>query len=234
MNTPIYNCLIIDDEYLALDLLENYILRLKNFNIIEKISNPNKALKIITENKIDLLFLDIHMPQINGINLLKSLPYQPLTIFTTAYSDYGTTAYDLGVIDYLVKPFSFERFYIAIQKAELHLNKSIELENNGLQIKSDGNFVNILFHEIIFIEGHKEYIKIHCRNKTYKTLKSMSSMETLLSSNDFIRIHKSYIVSINSVVSFDIEEIELINNIKLPIARSKKELVIEKLKKINI
>ena len=231
MKTPIYNCLIVDDEHLALDLLENYLLRLSNFNIVEKITNPKKALDLFAEKKIDLLFLDIQMPQMNGINLLNSLPYQPQTIFTTAYNNFAPIAYDLGVIDYLVKPFSFERFYTAIQKAEMHLQHSKLSEKKTLQVKSDGIWINIPLHEILFIEGYKEYVLIHCRQKNYKTLRSMSSLEELLSTDDFVRIHKSYIVSVNSIIGFNAEEIELSNNIKLPISRSKKEAVIEKIKK---
>jgi DNA-binding LytR/AlgR family response regulator len=231
MNTPIYNCLIVDDEHLALDLLENYLLRLRNFNIVEKITNPKKVLDVFAEKKIDLLFLDIQMPQMNGINLLNSLPYKPQTIFTTAYNNFAPIAYELGVIDYLVKPFSFERFYTAIQKAEMHLQHNNLTENKTLQVKSDGIWINIQFHEIVYIEGHKEYVLIHCRQKTYKTLKSMSSLEELLSIKEFIRTHKSYIVSISSIVGFSAEEIELNNNIKIPISRSKKDIVIESLKK---
>lgn len=231
MNTPVYKCLLIDDEHLALDLLENYLLRLRNFIIVEKITNPQKAIDILTENKIDLLFLDIHMPQINGINLLSRLPYQPLTIFTTAHNNFAPVAYDLGVIDYLVKPFSFERFYTSIQKAELLLTNSNHTEKKTLQVKSDGTWINIQFHEIIFIEGCKEYVLIHCIKKTYKTLRSMSSLEALLTVDNFIRIHKSYIVAINAIIGFSAEEIALPNDIKLPISRNKKEAVIEILKK---
>ena len=231
MNKPVYNCLIIDDEHLAQHLLENFLLKLGNFNVVGKITNPNNAIDVITEKKIDLMFLDIQMPQMNGINLLRRLPYQPLTVFTTAHINFAPIAYDLGVIDYLVKPFSFERFYSAIQKAEIHLQQKLLSEKSTFQIKSDGIWVNIQFHEILFIEGCKEYVLIHCRQKTYKTLRSMSSLEDLLSTDEFVRIHKSYIVSISSIIGFSAEEIELNNNIKLPISRNKKEIVIEKLKK---
>jgi two-component system LytT family response regulator len=231
MNKPVYNCIIVDDEHLALHLLENYLLRLGNFNIVEKITNPKYAIDVVAEKKIDLLFLDIQMPQMNGINLLNRLPYQPITIFTTAHINFAPIAYDLGVIDYLVKPFSFERFYTAIKKAEMHLQQKLFSEKKTLQIKSDGTWINIQLHEIVFIEGYKEYVLIHCRQKTYKTLRSMSSLEELLSPNEFLRTHKSYIVSIDSIIGFSAEEIELNTNIKLPISRSKKDIVIERLKK---
>ncbi len=231
MNKSIYNCLIVDDEHLAQQLLENYLLRLGNFNIVEKISNPKNAIDVIIEKKIDLLFLDIQMPQLNGINLLNSLPYQPLTIFTTAHINFAPIAYDLGVIDYLVKPFSFERFYTAIKKAELHLQHKTLAEKKTLQIKSDGTWINIQFHEIVFIEGFREYVFIHCRQKTYKALKNMSSLEELLAGDDFIRIHKSYIVSTNAIIGFSTQEVDLPNNKKLPISRNRKDVVMERLRK---
>lgn len=231
MKPSTYNCLLIDDEYLALDLLENYLMRIEGFQIVDKLINPKKAIDVCKHNSIDLLFLDIQMPQINGIELLKKLPYQPITIFTTAHNNFAALAYELNVVDYLVKPYSFERFLNCMHKAEKALENITVEGDRTLQVKADGLWVNIPYAAILYIEGWKEYVRIHCINKIYTVLKSMSSLEALLPNEAFIRIHKSYIVATSAVTGFNAEEIGLSNEIKLPISRKKKEYVTERLKR---
>lgn len=234
--------LLVDDEFLALKLLENFLDRLPDMEVVAKVKSPIEALEILHTQKIDLLFLDIQMPTLSGTNLLKTLPNPPVTIFTTAYAEYATQAFDLNAIDYLLKPFSFERFLQAINKAkqQLHLQpkqdstasvfneETSSLKDNAfITVKVDGNIQKILLKEIIYIEGLREYVRIVCNNnKRYVTLESLKNMESMLPLTDFMRVHKSYIVSkakVNKLVGNQLE----INNVKIPISRTKKENIIQ-------
>jgi len=167
--------LLVDDEYLALKLLEDYISKLPDIEIADMVKSPLKAIEILTNKRIDLLFLDIQMPTLSGTNLLKTLKNKPVTIFTTAYSEYAAQAFDLDAVDYLLKPFSFERFLQAINKAREQLSMNNQLVENPvatesgvstgfITVKADGKFVKINHSDILFIEGLKEYVKIVCKN----------------------------------------------------------------------
>jgi len=154
--------LLVDDEFLALQLLENFVKEVPELELVAKTKSPVEAQNILNSENIDLLFLDIQMPTLSGVNLLKNLKNPPLTIFTTAYSDYALTAFDLNVIDYLLKPFSFERFLQAVDKAKTQLSKSTSTNRQEgsifLSVKAGGKIIKIFFDDILFIEGLKEYV----------------------------------------------------------------------------
>lgn len=230
--------LLVDDEFLALNLLENFIHRLPNFEdnfeIIEKAKSPIRALEILQTQSVDLLFLDIQMPTLSGTNLLKNLPNPPLTIFTTAYSEHAPLAFDLNAVDYLLKPFSFERFVQAIQKAQqqLQLKKAnvepTESNKNPdfISVKVDGNMQKIFLDEILFVEGLREYVRIICENKKkYITLESLKNMELMLPPSDFMRVHKSYIIAKSKVTKLVGNTLE-IKEYQIPTSRGKKEEIV--------
>lgn len=222
--------LLVDDEFMALKLLEEFISQIPDLVLVEKTKSPVKALEILQQEKIDLLFLDIQMPVLSGNNLLKSLPNPPVTIFTTAYSDYAIEAFDLNVIDYLLKPFSFERFLQAVNKAKQQIIKQNKIQpkekENFMTIKVDGRLEKIRIEDILFIEGLKEYVRIICPDKKYVILESLKNLEKQLTNYKFLRVHKSFIVSIQKVSTLN-GNMLVIGKYKIPISRTKKEEVIQ-------
>ncbi|WP_456437030.1 LytR/AlgR family response regulator transcription factor [Psychroserpens sp.] len=224
--------LIVDDEYLALNLLSSFIEQVTDFELVDSIKNPLEALQILSTNRIDILFLDIQMPSLSGVNLLKSLKNPPVVIFTTAYSEFALEAFNLNAVDYLLKPFSFERFLQAINKAkelcykeELSLNQHVDFEQKVfITIKTEGKTVKLFIDDILFIEGMKEYIRFRCENENYMVFERMKNIEKLLPDN-FIRVHKSFIVAKDKVVACNGNQLE-IGTYKIPISRDKKEYVI--------
>ena len=234
-----YNCLIVDDEHLARTLLENYLAKIPFLDLSGKCKNPLEAMKIMKEQKIDILFLDIQMPEITGIEFLKTLTDPPVVILTTAYQEYALESYQLDVTDYLLKPFSLERLVKAVNKAVKLLElknsagqKSVaeqiqETEKNFLNIKVDHKIKRVSYDEIQFIEGMKEYLAVYTKSEKFITLDSLKNFEEKLPSNKFIRIHKSYIVSIDKISSLDGNQVN-INNKLLPIGKSYKTELIKK------
>jgi DNA-binding LytR/AlgR family response regulator len=205
-------CLAIDDEILALELLGDNIRKVPFLELVKACPSPFEAMEVLQQEKIDLLFLDIQMPGISGIQFLKSLKSKPLVIFTTAYEKYALEGFDLDVIDYLLKPFSFERFLKAVNKA----NDYMELvskqspapsrtepvaSGDHLFVKSDYKLVRIDIKDILYIEGLKDYVKIwiSTSGKPVISLISMKAIEEKLSPAEFIRVHKSFIVAISKV-----------------------------------
>lgn len=201
------NCLALDDEPLALELLESFIKKVPYLNLIGMFENPGEALSVINEKSIDLLYLDINMPDINGLQLVRSLQAPPSVIFTTAYENFALQGFELNAMDYLLKPFSFERFLKATERAQRqlisdqHIVKPINTHEH-IFVKTEHNIVKILLDDIYYIEGYKDYLKIHTNEKRpILTLKSMKSMELLVSDHGFVRIHRSYIISIDKIHS---------------------------------
>ena len=203
-------CVAIDDENLALDLLEDNILKVPFLQLVKKCKSAIEALDVLQAEKIDLLFLDIQMPDISGIQFLKSLHHKPLVIFTTAYEKYALEGFELDVIDYLLKPYSFERFLKAVNKAQDHLSmherkleqpekEEISSTNQFIFVKSDYKLVKIEIPEIQYIESLKDYVKIYVGDKPVITLSSMKAIEEKLVASDFIRIHRSFIVNIRKI-----------------------------------
>jgi len=196
--------LLVDDEFLALNLLEQFITQLPDFEIIAKTKSPLEALQILNSQQIEVLFLDIQMPSLSGNNLLRTLNNPPVTIFTTAYADYAPEAFDLNAVDYLLKPFSFERFLQAVNKARTQLQQQkpgtpANASNAGspdfFAVKVDGKVQKIFFKDILYIEGLKEYVRLHCTSNRHVTLESLKNLETILPADQFLRVHKSYIVA---------------------------------------
>ncbi len=225
--------LLVDDEYLALNLLEEYIKRLDDLEIVGKVKQALEALEILQNTEIDLLFLDIQMPLLKGNQLLKTLRNPPLTVFTTAYSDYAVEAFELQALDYLVKPFSFERFLQTIQKAQEHWNsqsKSLlghsSLEGHFLSVKAEGKMHKIALSDLVLVEGLKEYVKMITKNHVYIVLESLKNLEAKLPESHFLRVHKSYIVAKQQVNSLDGNLLE-VQGYHVPISRGQKERVVE-------
>ncbi|MBK9491803.1 MAG: response regulator transcription factor [Haliscomenobacter sp.] len=222
---------LVDDEYLALNLLEAYVQQVPDLELVGKEKLPMKALERIQQEPIDLLFLDIQMPVLSGNNLLKTLQNPPLVVFTTAYTEYAIEAYDLNVVDYLLKPFPFERFLQAVQKAKQVLQarqtpSDAPTSPNFLSLKVDGKLVKVVLEDILYIEGLKEYVRFVCTgNRKYVTLESLRNLEEQLPSTQFSRVHKSYIVANNKVSALDGNMLE-IGTVKIPISRGKREDVV--------
>jgi len=200
------NCLIIDDEPLALELMADNVSKVPSLNLVATCSSPTEAISILNSQQIDLMFLDIEMPDISGINFLKSIKVKPFVIFTTAYDKYALEGFELDVVDYLLKPISFERFLKAVNKAsELHnLNKGLQNApksdaSKHIFVKSEHKILKINLCDIHYIESMKDYVKIYCGAKPIFSLMSMKQIEALLPSDEFIRIHRSYIISLSHI-----------------------------------
>ncbi len=221
--------LLVDDEFLALQLLEKFAEKAPELEIIDKVKSPMQALEILNREPVDLLFLDIQMPGLSGNNLLRTLRRPPATIFTTAYSEYATEAFDLDAVDYLLKPFAFERFLKAVNKAKDFLQDrqvdSNPVSANFMTAKVDGKIVKVYYRDILFIEGLKEYVRIVCQKNRYVTLESLHNLEHTLPRDDFLRVHKSYIVALPKVEALLGNMLE-IGPHKIPISRSKREEVV--------
>ena len=216
------NCIAIDDEPLALDLLEEYIKKIPYLKLLGKFNNAFAAIEFLQKEKVDLLFLDIQMPDINGIQLLKSLKQPPIVVFTTAYDKYAIDGFNLDVLDYLIKPIPFERFFKAVNKAqEYHSQKNNlslqmdsfvnkeKLEQQFLFVKADYEMVKINFKDILYIEGLKDYIKIYTGEKPILTLQSLKAMEERLPKKNFFRVHRSYIISFDKIKSVQKSNIKI-------------------------
>ncbi|MBS1659968.1 MAG: response regulator transcription factor [Bacteroidetes bacterium] len=213
--------IIIDDEYLAIRLLEEYCSRFPFINVLQSFKDPVPALRFLEENPVDLVFLDIQMPRITGMELASRLSpdgagKRPRFIFTTARHDFAVKAFELDALDYLVKPVSFERFEMAIRKVEENILDFLLLKNGHRTIR-------LAYEEIIFIEGLNEYVKVHTPEKKIVTLAALKDLEARLPRNQFVRIHKSYIVSLAFVRSWTASEVEMAEGQRLPLGRVYKD-----------
>ena len=219
--------LIIDDEPLAQNVIKQYALKIPSLDIIGACNDAICAQEFLHKTDVDLLFLDINMPKLSGISFLKNLNKDVLVIFTTAYSEYALEGYELNAIDYLKKPFSFERFFKAFVKAEelYHLKNKAEsssendVDTDFLFIKSNKKSVRINFNDILYIEGLGDYIKIHVRNNRFVTNLSMKKIHSLLPQDRFYRTHKSFIISVDKIDTLEGNMVS-INGEKLPIGNS--------------
>ncbi|HLP96395.1 MAG TPA: LytTR family DNA-binding domain-containing protein [Saprospiraceae bacterium] len=223
-------CLIIDDEELARTLLSNYISRLPHVELAGTCKNPPEAMAHLLLDQVDLLLLDIQMPELSGTEFLRSLPKRPLVIFTTAYPDYALEGYELDVVDYLLKPFSFERFVQAIQKAteRLKLKNNPVTDHDFLLVKSEHRLHRLKLDDILFIEGMREYVAFHTRSGgKILSLLSLKQLEEELPAHAFIRIHKSYIVSIQGIKTLEGNQL-MVDGGKLPIGASFREEVLKR------
>lgn len=221
-------CIAVDDESLALDLLEDNIKKVPFLTLVKRCKNAFEAHEAVMKDNIDLMFLDIQMPGISGVQFLQSIAKPPLVIFITAYEQFALQGYNLDVVDYLLKPVSFERFLKAASKAHelftLKSNAAINPSTEYLFVNSEYNLVKVNIRDIIYIEGLKDYIKIFIANATRPiiTRLSMKSIEEKLPGDRFVRVHKSFIVAIEKIISIRKGKIS-INNVQVPISEHYKE-----------
>jgi DNA-binding LytR/AlgR family response regulator len=202
------NCIAVDDEPLALNLIEDNIKRIPFLNLVKKCKNAATAFDICNSEKIDLIFMDIEMPDISGIEFIRSLKNKPMVIFITAYEKYALEGFELDVIDYLLKPASFDRFLKAVNKAneyfsfvnsKIQPSEKYELIQNYIFVKSDHKIIKIEVNDILYIEGLKDYVKIYTGGKPIFTLMSLKYLEEKLSPGQFIRIHRSFIINLSKI-----------------------------------
>jgi DNA-binding LytR/AlgR family response regulator len=226
-------CIAIDDENLALELLEDDIRKVPFLELVKTYKSGFEAMDMLQNEKIDLLFLDIQMPDISGIQFLKSLSHPPLVIFTTAYEKYALEGFELDVIDYLLKPYLFERFLKAVNKAQEYLTNTGKIRSpepaeearassNFFFVKSDYKLVKIEISEIQYIESLKDYIKIYTGGKPVLTLSSMKAIEDRLPSSDFIRAHRGFIVNIRKI-QYIHRNFVMVENKEIPIGENYRE-----------
>ena len=233
------NCIAIDDEPLALDLLEDNIKQVPYLNLVGTCSNAIDALQVLKEQNVELVFLDIQMPGLTGLQFIQSLPVKPMFILVTAYEKFALEGFNLDVVDYLVKPVSLDRFIKACNKAselyELKKGRSAGVSGNDdyFFINADYSLVKVVYSNIIWIEGLKDYIKIHLNdsNKPIVTRLAMKSVEDQLPETMFIRIHKSYIVSKNYITAVKKSSVFLVNTIELPVGENYKDRIDEMVNK---
>jgi DNA-binding LytR/AlgR family response regulator len=238
MNNQKTRCLVIDDEPLAIKLIKGHLAKLSSFELAGECRNALQALDFLKKEKIDLMFLDINMPEITGLEFLRTIPNPPYVIITTAFREYAIEGYDLDVVDFLLKPISFERFLKAINryidrtkqvKAEGGSNSTPSKEIGHILIQDSKNTFKIPLDEIIWFEGYGEYVKVITENKNYLVRGSLTDFENRLAEKKFLRIHKSYIVNIAKIKGFSTQNV-LIKNSTLPIGRIYHDRVINILK----
>lgn len=233
------NCAVIDDEYLARQYIIDYIRRLPFLRLVGEYSSPLMVIEEIKKNAVDILFLDIQMPDITGLDFLKTLYPQPYIIFTTAYKEYALDGYEHNVVDYLLKPFSFDRFLKAVNKvvdkvqherpaAEMkdpqEANEKPRLEDDYLIIRADRKRYKINYDDLIYVEGQKSYVTFHTTGKNITALITLRELEDTLPRDKFIRIHKSFIISIRNIEALEGNMVE-IRGKKLAIGTSYRKAV---------
>lgn len=230
-----FRCIIVEDEPLAAEIIEDYINQVPLLELIAKCNDAIYALEILQQEKIDLIFLDIHLPKLSGLEFIKSLNNIPQIILTSAYQEHALESYELNVIDYLLKPIEFNRFLKAINKLK-HLN-DIETLNTHFATPSERSFlffnvskkkIKIFLDEILYIESLKEYIKIFSKEKSILTKFQLGEIEEILNKYNFLRIHRSFIVAKDKIDAFSATDVE-INGMQIPIGRNYKELVVREL-----
>lgn len=231
-------CVLVDDEPLALDVLASYIQRVDGLELTARCDNALKAFEVLRNQSVDLIFLDIQMPKLNGIDFLKTIQNPPKVIFTTAYREYALEAFDLDAVDYLLKPIPFGRFLKALSKAFGQIQTATQnmgpipgnedyepyISTDTLIVKSDKKMIKINLKDIIYIESLKDYVIIHLSDKRVVTKQKISFLEQKLMENNFLRIHRSFLVSAPKITAFTPSHIE-INGQELPIGRSYKSEV---------
>lgn len=240
-------CVIIDDEPLAIKVIENYINQLQEFEILQTFENPVKAFGAIESLKPDIIFSDINMPMLNGLDLVRSLDHPPAIIFTTAYREYAVEGFEVEAVDYLVKPISFKRFLQAIRKAQKLLNpevkkdevlrsnksdRNIPFEHQYTFFKVDKKMIKVYLKDIEFIESLKDYIKIITKEGALIVYQTLTGITNVLPSSKFIRIHRSYTIGVNHVEALE-GNCVVIGGKELPIGRNHQQEVKEIILKLG-
>ena len=219
-------CLVVDDEPPAREILKRYIKEMPGLALTGECANAMQALNFLQQQPVDLVFLDINMPQLKGTDLLKNVKHLPKVIFTTAFAEYALEGYELDVIDYLLKPIQFDRFVKAVHKALqsgadtiVNATPALEVRQEAfVYFRADRKMVKVMLKDIFYIESMKDYIKVVTANGAIITKQSMTSVEAMLPANHFIRIHRSFIVSLPRIKSFTHEIIE-VDKMQIPIGK---------------
>lgn len=233
------NCIIVDDEPHAIELIASYVQKIPNIQMVFSSTNPIEAFQFLQSNSVQLVFLDIHMPELNGLQFLKLLGGRSKVILTTAYPEYALEGYELDVVDYLLKPILFERFFKAVSKAmnllaikdidKLATIQNEQQEDDYIFVKADtkGKLLKIVLRDILFIEGLGNYVTIHTNNGKTICLITFKELEVKLPAEQFLRIHKSYIVRLASINMIEGNMVYL-DKINLPIGESYKSILMER------
>lgn len=232
------SCVIIDDEPIARNILKEYILRDDRLLLLQDYSNASDALRELGLRKPRLIFLDIKMPKISGFEMLRSLPQHPQVIFTTAFREYAVEGFDLNAVDYLLKPFSFERFLQAVNKAYMLISPGLSHEvaapadnsDDDLFVKSNGKLIRIRISDILYIEALKEYVRIFTPAGNQVVYQTMQNFEERLPKENFFRIHRSYIIGLRHVQAIEGNSV-LIHGVQLPVSRYSKDEFINRIAK---
>jgi DNA-binding LytR/AlgR family response regulator len=235
-------CLVVDDEPLALDILEDYISKVPFLNLVKTTTSAIEGLSLVQSDAIDLVFLDVQMPELTGIQFLKIINGKCDVILTTAYSQYALDGYELDVVDYLLKPIAFDRFYKAAQKvlqSTVNTNSSapkvlsVQKNHDFIFVKTEHKIQKIYLDDILYIEGLKDYISIFTRSERIITLQNMKKMEESLPSKSFIRVHKSYIIALGKIESIERSLIQIGEKI-IPIGDTYREYFFKQIENTNI
>jgi DNA-binding LytR/AlgR family response regulator len=232
----VYNCIIVEDEPLAAEVLQDYINQVPFLKLAAVCTDAIYAIEILRKEKIDLIFLDIHLPKLKGLDFIKTLKDPPHIIITTAYHEYALKGYEYNVLDYLLKPIEFSRFLMAVNKLKQTQSSETEQqlvkneERKSLFFNVNKKKIKIFLDEILYIESLKEYIRIITSNTTLITKFQLGQIDELLSQDNFLRIHRSYIVAKDKIDAFTATDVE-INSKQIPIGRSYKEQVLSQLQK---
>lgn len=223
-------CIIVEDEALAQDVIKSHLQKVDRFELVGICNNALEAKEVMDKNEVDLIFLDIQLPGMTGLNFLRTLPNPPLVVITTAYSEYAIESYEFNIIDYLLKPISFERFLKTVDKivqGKLFTPPAKEEHaspGDHIFVKSNSKFFKVNFSEIVFIESMKDYLKIHTGEYKLVTHQTMNDMEKILSPKQFIRVHKSYIVAVSHIKAIYGNTVEM-ENATIPIGINYKDKV---------
>jgi DNA-binding LytR/AlgR family response regulator len=219
-----YSCIIIEDEPLALERTKSFVNKIPFLNLLGTFDNALNGLSFLKANQVDLLFLDINMDELTGIELLESSKIESQVIITTAYQEYAIKGYELNVTDYLLKPFTFDRFLKAVNKAQENRNQPLNtIAQDFIFVKTENRLEKVNLSEILFIEGMRDYRRIHTTHKRIMTLQNFSELEQIIPSNIVCRVHKSYMVGITKIESIERMRIKVSNQI-IPISETYKEL----------
>ena len=222
-----YTCIIIEDEPLALEKTKDFVNIVPFLNLSATFDNALNGLTYLNNNKVDVLFLDINMDELSGIELLESSKINSQVIITTAYQEYALKGYELHITDYLLKPFTFNRFLQAVNKAQENLNQRItEKQLDFIFVKTENRLEKIMISDIMYIEGMRDYLRIHTSTKKIMTLQSFNELEQLIPAHLVCRVHKSYMVAINKIESIERSRIKIADQI-IPVSETYKEAFLQ-------
>lgn len=228
--SSILNCLILDDEQPAINILKTFVKKVPFLHLVEATTDAFHALEILRKETVDLLFIDIQMPDLTGIEFIKSLEKRPMIIFTTAFDEYAIQGFELDVIDYLLKPIPFERFLKGCNKAlkNFEMESPLFLQDHHLVVKVDYQNVKISFADILYIEGLKDYVKIYKVNEMVMTRLNLKGIESKLPKKNFLRIHRSFIVALDKISNFQ-KSYVTVGSKKIPVGGSYKQILFDRI-----